>query len=184
MYDLVGRRFDRQRRASIEMLGLAPGERVVIVGAGTGADLQHIPAGVTVVATDLTPAMLARARQKSGTPAHLAIMDGHRIAARDASFDAAVLHLILAVLPDPVRCVQEVARVVRPGGRVAVFDKFVRGAPTVGMRALNVITGALFTEVTRSLEDILERASVPLVVERDAPALLRGVFRHVLLRRS
>jgi ubiquinone/menaquinone biosynthesis C-methylase UbiE len=183
VYDLVGRRFDRQRRTSIEMLAPVAGERVVIVGAGTGADLQHIPAGVTVVATDLTAAMLARARRRRGAPAHFAIMDGHRLAARDASFDAAVLHLILAVLPDPVRCVQEVARVVRPGGRVAVFDKFVRGSPHVGMRALNVITGTLATEVTRSLEDILERASAPLVVERDSPALLGGLFRHVLLRR-
>ena len=184
VYDLVGRRFDRQRRDSIQMLQLAPGERTLIVGAGTGADLPHIPPGVTVVATDLTAAMLARARRRRGAPAHFAIMDGHRLAAQDAAFDAAVLHLILAVLPDPVACVREVARVVRPGGRVAVFDKFLRGAPTLAMRALNVVTSALFTDVTRRLEDILERAAAPLVIERDSPALLGGLFRHVILRRA
>jgi ubiquinone/menaquinone biosynthesis C-methylase UbiE len=184
VYDLVGRGFDRQRRESIRMLDLAAGERTLIVGAGTGADLPHIASGVTVVATDLTAAMLARARRRRGAPAHFAIMDGHRLAARDGAFDAAVLHLILAVLPDPVRCLQEVARVVRPGGRVAVFDKFVRGAPNLGMRALNVVTSTLFTDVTRSLEDILERAATPLAVEQDSPALLKGLFRRVLLRRT
>ena len=184
VYDLVGRRFDRQRRDSIQMLQLVPGERTLIVGAGTGADLPHIPSGVTVVATDLTPAMLARARRRRGAPAHFALMDGHRLAVRDAAFDAAVLHLILAVLPDPVRCLQEVARVVRPGGRVAVFDKFVQSAPGLGLRALNVVTSALFTDITRRLEEIVERAAVPLAVERDAPALLGGVYRHVILRRT
>ena len=184
VYDLVGRRFDRQRRDSIQMLQLASGERTLIVGAGTGADLPHIPGGVVVVATDLTVAMLARARRRRGTPAHFAIMDGHRLAAPDGAFDAAVLHLILAVLPDPVRCVQEVSRVVRPGGRVAVFDKFVQSAPSLGLRALNVVTSALFTDVTRRLEEILERAAAPLAVERDSPALLGGLYRHVILRRT
>jgi ubiquinone/menaquinone biosynthesis C-methylase UbiE len=184
VYDLVGRRFDRQRRDSIEMLQLAPGERMLIVGAGTGGDLPHIPAGVVVVATDLTAAMLARARRRRGAPAHFAIMDGHRLAARDGAFDAAVLHLVLAVLPDPVRCVQEVARAVHPGGRVAVFDKFVQSAPSLGVRALNVVTSALFTDLTRRLEEILERAAAPLTVERDSPALLGGLYRHVILRRT
>jgi ubiquinone/menaquinone biosynthesis C-methylase UbiE len=184
LYDFAGRRFDRQRRDSIHMLQLSPGERVLIVGAGTGADLPFIPDGVTVVATDLTAAMLARARRREGAPAHFAIMDGHRLAAPDASFDAVVLHLILAVLPDPVRCLQEAARVLRPGGRAAVFDKFVRGSPTLAMRVVNLVTNTLFTDVTRRLEDLLERSMAPLTIERDSPALLGGLFRHVLLRRG
>jgi ubiquinone/menaquinone biosynthesis C-methylase UbiE len=184
LYDLVGRRFDRQRRESIQMLHLLPGERTLIVGGGTGADRPHIPDGVMVVVTDLTAAMLARARRRRGAPAHFAIMDGHRLAVRDGAFDAVVLHLILAVLPDPVRCLQEVARVLRPGGRVAVFDKFVRGDPNLGLRVLNVVTSTLFTDVTRSLEDILERAAAPLAIEQDSPALLRGLFRRILLRRT
>jgi ubiquinone/menaquinone biosynthesis C-methylase UbiE len=154
------------------------------VGAGTGADLPYVPAGVRTVATDLTPAMLERARARGGE-AHLAVMDGHRLAVRPDAFDAAALHLILAVIPDPAACLRETARAVRPGGRIVVFDKFVRGArPPLALRALNLFTRVLATEITRRFEDILERSGAPLVVEDDAPAAARGLFRYVLLRRT
>lgn len=124
-----------------------------------------------------------KARPRLRTGMHLAIMDGHRLAMRSASCDAVVLHLIVAVIPDPVRCLQEVARVLRPGGRAIVFDKFTRGArPSLPLRLLNVLSGALFTEVTRNFETILDQAG-GLGVERDEPALFGGVFRHILLRK-
>jgi phosphatidylethanolamine/phosphatidyl-N-methylethanolamine N-methyltransferase len=136
------------------------------------------------VATDLTPAMLVKARPRLRTGMHLAIMDGHHLAVRAASFDAVVLHLIVAVIPDPVRCVQEVARVLRPGGRAVIFDKFAGSArPRLLLRLVNVLTGALFTEVTRNLETILDQSGRALLVERDEPALFGSTFRRVLLRK-
>lgn len=185
VYDLAGRGFDSRRRESLELLDPKPGERVLIVGAGTGADLPFLPPGCAVVATDLTFAMLAQARARQRDGVHLAIMDGHQLAVPAGSFDAVVLHLIVAVIPDPVRCLQEADRVLRPGGRVVVFDKFVRGerAPAL-LRAVNVVTRALFTEVTRNFEDILSRSGARLAVEQDAPALLGGLFRRILLRKT
>lgn len=56
-YDRVAR-FGRQRRRPIELLDRRAGERLLVVGAGTGADLPFVPEGVEVLATDLTPAML------------------------------------------------------------------------------------------------------------------------------
>jgi ubiquinone/menaquinone biosynthesis C-methylase UbiE len=185
VYDLVGRGFDRQRKESLRILDPRPGESVLIVGAGTGADLQHLPPGIRVVATDLTPAMLARARSRARDGTALAVMDGHQLGVRTASVDAVVLHLILAVVPDPVRCLQEAARVLRPGGRIAVFDKFVRGRRTPPvLRVLNLVTNTLFTDVTRNFEDILRRSGAPLTVERESAALFGGLFRHLLLRKN
>ena len=182
-YDIVGRGFDRKRRESLAVLDPRPGERVLLVGAGTGGDLPYLPDGCIAIATDLTSAMLAKARPRLRTGMHLAIMDGHQLGMRSASCDAVVLHLIVAVIPDPVRCLQEVARVLRPGGRAIVFDKFIRDAkPPVPLRVLNVLSGTLFTEVTRNFETILGRAG-GLVVERDEPALFGGVFRRILLRK-
>ena len=185
LYDLVGRRFDGQRRRSLKLLDPQPRDRVLLVGAGTGADLPYLPYGCRILATDLTPAMLRRARPHVREGVYLAVMDGHTLGVLTASFDAIVLHLILAVIPDPVRCLQEAARVLRPGGRMVVFDKFVRGPrKPLLLRAANLVTSVLFTDVTRSFESILERSEVPLVVSSDEPALLGGLFRRVLLTRA
>ena len=183
-YDAVGGLFDARRQESIRRLDLRPRERVLLVGAGTGGDLPFFPAGCRLLATDLTPAMLRRARPRLRDGMHLALMDGHELGVRTGAFDAVVLHLILAVLPDPRRCLREAARALRPGGRIAVFDKFAPSRqPPLVLRAVNVVANALFTDVTRYLPDIVEGSGAPLVVERDEAALLGGLFRYVRMRK-
>lgn len=104
--------FRRPRRRSIGLLELQPGERVLVDGAGTGADLDFIPTGVEVVATDLTPAMVERIGSRAeqlGLQVDARVMDAHALEFRDASFDAVILHLIVAVVPDPVLVLRETA---------------------------------------------------------------------------
>jgi phosphatidylethanolamine/phosphatidyl-N-methylethanolamine N-methyltransferase len=183
-YDRIVR-FGAQRRRAIERLGLNAGEHVLVVGAGTGADLPYLPAEVSVLATDLTPAMLARARPKAGPGVELRVMDGQALELRDAAFDAVLLHLILAVIPDPVACLREAARVLRPGGRISVFDKFVRQGhrPSLLRRLANLPARLLATDINRVLEDIVAASGAPLHIEHDEPAGFGGAFRIVLLRK-
>lgn len=183
-YDLVVGRLDGLRRRSIEGLELKAGERLLIVGAGTGLDLPLLPAGLTVLATDLTPAMLAHARGRANPGVELQVMDAQRLALADASFDAALLHLILAIVPDPAACLRETARVVKPGGRIAVFDKFVAdGArPSLLRRLANLAAAPLATDLSRRLGDILRESGAPLRIEADGRAW-GGFFRLVRLRR-
>ena len=146
----LGGRFDRQRHASLGLLDVKPGECCSSAPAR---------APTWAVATDLTFATLVRARGRLRPGMGLAIMDGHELTLPPESFDAVVLHLIVAVISDPVRCLQEVERVLRPGGRAVVFEKFVKGGkPPLLLRAVNVVSGALFTKVTRNFENILGRA--------------------------
>ncbi len=172
------------RRRSIAGLALEPGERVLVVGAGTGLDLPLLPARVRVLAVDLTPEMLRRARARRRRSHRLAVMDARALALPDGAFDAAILHLILAVAPDPGRCLAEAARVVRRGGRLTVLDKFVPdgGRPSLLRRAVNLVTAPIATEVTRRLGDIVEASQAPLGRARDEHAL-GGLISIVLFER-
>jgi len=186
IYDWFVGMFHRKRRRSFDLVAIQPGERVLLVGAGTGLDLEFIPCEVQVTAIDLTPGMLNRLRRKADRQNRTItaeVMDAQQMTLADASFDVAVLHLILAVIPDPRRCLAEVERVLRPGGRAVILDKFApddRAVPWY-LRLLNPLASFIATHVNRRLRDIL--AGSRLVVVTDQAAGLRGFFRHVLLRR-
>jgi phosphatidylethanolamine/phosphatidyl-N-methylethanolamine N-methyltransferase len=93
-YDRVTR-FPRERRRSIALLELRPEERLVIIGCGTGADIPFVPAGVEVLATDLTPAMIRQARAHARPGVEFRVMNGLALDLPDGSFDAAILHMVL-----------------------------------------------------------------------------------------
>jgi ubiquinone/menaquinone biosynthesis C-methylase UbiE len=181
-YDRVTK-FHRERERSIALLRLTPGERVLIVGCGTGADLPFLPADVSVLATDATPAMLAQAASRARPNVELARMDGRALDLEDATFDAAILHMVLEVIPEPARCLAEVARVLRPGGRVAVFDKFLPdGArPAWPRRAALALLDLVFTSTNRQLGEIRRASAAPLDVVHDEPG--DGPYRYILLLR-
>lgn len=172
------------RRRSLAALPAAPG-RVLLAGIGTGLDLPYLPASHDYVGLDLTPAMLLRALPRSSGLAFRPLLgDAQRLPLVDASFDAAVLHLILAVVPDPAACLGEIARVLKPGGRVLVFDKFLRPGQTAWLRRLaNPLLRRVATRLDVVFEEVL--AQTPgLVVEDDRSALGGGWFRLIRLRRD
>jgi phosphatidylethanolamine/phosphatidyl-N-methylethanolamine N-methyltransferase len=181
-YDRVTK-FHRERKRSIDLLGLHPGERLIVIGCGTGADLPFVPEGVEVLATDLTPAMLRQAMAHARRGIEFRVMDGMALDLPDGSFDAAILHMVLEVIPDPARCLREAARVLRPGGRLAVFDKFLPEGDRPGFlrRAGLALLDLVFTSTNRRMGEILALSGAPLVVEHDEPSA--GSYRHVLLRR-
>ncbi len=104
--------------------GLRAGMRFLDVAAGSGA--LSIPAarlGATVLAVDQSPEMLerlhARAR-KEGMRIDTRVMDGHALALPDGGFDVAGSQFGVMLFPDMPRGIREMARVVKPGGRVLV----------------------------------------------------------------
>jgi ubiquinone/menaquinone biosynthesis C-methylase UbiE len=167
------------RRASLAHLGTR-GLRVLVAGIGTGLDVPLLPRGNRYVGIDLTREMLARVPRDRDD---LSLVRGSvlDLPFRDESFEAAVLHLILAVVPDPPRCLAEVERTLAPGGRVLVLDKFLRPHETAPLRrALNPLVSRIATRLDVVFEDAL-RAAPSLAVESDEPALARGWFRCIRL---
>ncbi|HEY9420084.1 MAG TPA: methyltransferase domain-containing protein [Thermoanaerobaculia bacterium] len=181
-YDRVTK-LHEQRKHSIALLDPRPGERLIVIGCGTGADLPFIPPGVEVLATDVTPAMLRQAQAHARPGIEFRVLDGMALDLPDGSFDAAILHMVLEVVPDPARCLREAARVLRPGGRLAVFDKFLPDGARLGMlrRAGLALLDFVFTSTNRQMGEILARSGAPLAVERDEPSV--GSYRHLILRR-
>jgi ubiquinone/menaquinone biosynthesis C-methylase UbiE len=87
------------------------------------------------------------------------------------------------VVPQPEHCFAEIARVVKPGGEVLVFDKFLRrGQPALIRRLANPLLRRVATRLDVVFEDLLAEAP-ELVVEHDQPALAGGWFRMIRLRR-
>ena len=182
-YDAIVAPFQGGRRRSIELLAPQPGEGILVVGCGTGLDLPLLPPSVQVTAFDLTPAMVRRTAARAdrlGRLVPVSVMNGERLAFADASFDAVLLQLILAVIPDPVACIQEVARVLRPGGRVAIFDKWLPDdtQPSAARRAVNAVASVAFSDLNRQLGPLL--AAARLALRHREPAGLAGAYQVAL----
>jgi ubiquinone/menaquinone biosynthesis C-methylase UbiE len=100
--------------------------RVVEIGAGTGANFAHYPPGVVeVLAVEPEPHLRALAVEAAGrTSVPVAVVDGSadRIPAGDGTFDAAVVSLVLCSVPDQASALHELARVLRPGGRLYFWE--------------------------------------------------------------
>jgi ubiquinone/menaquinone biosynthesis C-methylase UbiE len=171
------------RKHSLTALPAAPGS-VLLAGVGTGLDLPHLPPQHHYVGLDLTEAMLRRALPRASRADFRPVLgDAQRLPFADASFDAAVLHLILAVVPNPASCLEEIARILKPGGTALVFDKFLRrGQPALLRRLANPLVRRVATRLDVVFEELLARTP-ELALEHDQPALAGGWFRMIRLRR-
>jgi ubiquinone/menaquinone biosynthesis methyltransferase len=140
-YDLLNRvmtlRVDqRWRRRLVRSLRLVPGERMLDVCAGTmdvSAAARQLYPGIRIVGSDFSIPMLARGAKKTGLPA--AAADALRLPFSDDSVDAATVAFGVRNLDSYEAGLRELARVLRPGGRLGVLEFF--RSESAGSRAVH-----------------------------------------------
>ncbi|MFF3491694.1 class I SAM-dependent methyltransferase [Streptomyces sp. NPDC002795] len=119
--------------SAVTALGLRPGSRVLDAGCGTGRALSPLRAAVgpsgVVLGADLTAAMLERAvRAGRDAEGRLLLTDVARLPLRTGVLDAVFGAGLISHLPQPSGNLRELARVVRPGGLLALFHPIGRAA--------------------------------------------------------
>jgi phosphatidylethanolamine/phosphatidyl-N-methylethanolamine N-methyltransferase len=186
VYDLAMRPlFTAARQRAAALLDLQANERVLLPGIGTGLDLAVLPPRAQVFGGDLSPAMLRQARAAEyGQGVMFEVMDATALAFADGVFDAVLLSLILTVVPDGRAAAQEAWRVLRPGGRMVILDKFLPEGQVLTplRRNLGAVIAWLGTDPNRRLSDLLPLA-VAARVELDEPSLLGGQYRIIRIRK-
>ncbi|MFC3282870.1 class I SAM-dependent methyltransferase [Litchfieldella rifensis] len=187
-YDLVADRpLRRARRRSLGAVDWHAGQRVLIVGVGTGLDLPYMPRDIELHGIDLAPAMVRRFRDRAdglGFDATARVMDAECLDYPDDHFDVVIMHLIVSVMPRPELGLAEAHRVLVDDGQLCVMDKFQPDDRRTGWgrRALNLLTTAIATDITRQAGPLLSGAG--FVIERNEPVMMGSLFRALLARKS
>ena len=147
------------------LCGRASGETLE-VAVGTGLNLEHYPAGVSLTGIEWSESMLSVARRRADALPHQVTLrqaDARDLPFGDAHFDTVLATFSLCGIPDPGRALEEMKRVLRPGGLLLLADHVASSALPI-----------------RALQRVVDVFTVPLQGERYShrplPAVLRMGF--------
>jgi ubiquinone/menaquinone biosynthesis C-methylase UbiE len=146
--------------------------RTIFVAIGTGNDVKCLPPGLDVVALDISPAMIDKACPRaSGYEGHieLQVMDAQNLTFPDESFDTAITSCTFCSVPDPVRGLRELRRVLKPGGHLLMFEHVRSEVPMVGLflDVLTYITRHIGPDMNRETVANVRRAGFEVIEERN-----------------
>lgn len=186
IYDLMmgNKLFRNARMKTFSMLEMQAGQKMLLVGVGTGEDLPYIDTDIEITGIDLSECMLEKAKLKAKCHRiKLMPMNAEILCFADNSFDVVVLSLILSVVENPDQALREAYRVLKPGGRVLVFDKFMNmpGNPNLARKVFNVLTSLMGTDITRRFEDIAQGFDLRVLNKEDS--IMRGAYKIILLEK-
>jgi phosphatidylethanolamine/phosphatidyl-N-methylethanolamine N-methyltransferase len=129
LYDLLfGQVLQAGRKRMGERVSQLGPASLLEVGVGTGLALGSYPAKTRIVGIDLSPQMLARARERAARlkhhDIHIAQMNAERMSFADATFDCVTVPYVLSVTPHPAELVREIRRVCKPDGTIFILNHF------------------------------------------------------------
>jgi len=166
-YDaLLTKLVQRRQEQAIARMDLRPGEWLLDIGIGTGLSLEFYPPSVNVVGVDLSEGMLSRAKKRIGemhlTQARLALADAMRLPFEDKSFDHILVSHVITVVSDPVRLIEEIRRVGKPGCRIVIINHFQSGNSVMALleKWLCPLCQKIGWRSDLSLEDLMKRTGL------------------------
>jgi phosphatidylethanolamine/phosphatidyl-N-methylethanolamine N-methyltransferase len=172
-----------------KLWSLIPGGRVLEVGVGTGKNFPYHPAEAEVTGIDLSERMLAQARRKAnrlGRPRDLRQMDTQQLDFADDSLDAATATFVFCSVPDPVQGLRELARVVKPQGRIVLLEHVRIDRPGFVGKLMDlldpVVVRLIGAHINRRTASAVRQAG--LVVEREEDLAARGLVKLIVARPS
>ncbi len=186
-YDLLVGSLEEKRKRSLELAAVKPGEKVLLLGAGTGLDIPYLPKDAEITAIDITPEMISRLRRRAhrlNMNIDARVMDGQKLDFASDTFDVVILHFVLAVIPDPLRAIREAERVLRPGGRIIVLNKFLKdeSQPSPLLRLANKVARVLITDITCKLKPLVSVTNLHTVHQETIG--LGGFFKIAILTKD
>ena len=148
-YDAMHGRVSQGRERLLDLLAPAPGSRVVDLGAGTGAVLEHWGPRVHTLAAlelvDICPAMLEQARRRARAHHNIRVVEADATAYRPPwQADCVYFSHALTMIPDWVRALNNALALLRPGGKLGVVDFYVAGSDQQFCRAQHGALTRLF----------------------------------------
>jgi phosphatidylethanolamine/phosphatidyl-N-methylethanolamine N-methyltransferase len=186
VYDSVfGPLLDRGRRLAVEAVNASPAKSVLEVGVGTGLSLPLYRRDLAVTGIDLSPEMLARARERARDLPQvrdLLVMDAQRLTFPDRAFEAVVAMYVAAVVPDMAQLFRELRRVCVAGGDIVVVNHLASEAGLLGAvdRLAAPLTRALALRSDLRLQTLIEVAGMEIAGVEDAS--LGGYIKLVRFR--
>lgn len=191
-YDRASARYDRRegiienlffRRFRHLAVSLAGG-KVLEVGVGTGKNFSHYRPGVELTAIDFSPGMLGKAGEKKEQPGmqeiELKEMDIEQLLFPDNTFDSVVSTFVFCTVPDPVKGLAEVYRVLKPGGRAIFLEHMRSNNPFINLflYPMNILSRSfLGTSMVRKTQENIESSGF---IIRHVRYLLLDIVRLII----
>lgn len=155
--------------------------KVLEVGIGTGKNLKYYSEDVELTGIDISPKMLAKAvkkKEKLGIRADLKLMDAQQMKFDDDIFDFVVVTFVLCSVPDPIKALHEIGRVLKKDGKLIALEHVLSKNPIIAFweRIHNPVTSRLFGfNVNRDTKYNIEKSGFTVITDKELA--VRDVFR-------
>lgn len=160
-------------------------QKVLFVGVGTGADLELINhKELDITAIDYSDDMLKKARNKfKDSTIKFIRMDAQDMSFNESHFDVVIGSLILSVVPDTDKCLEEMMRVLKPNGEIIIFDKFIPKDKGLSQfkKVIRPLIKLLGTDIGVNFENLYSKHKNTLSIKEDTSIMFNGMYRKIII---